>query len=179
MVMAVETRPWTIEDLDRLPDDENTYEVVRGELFVTPPPTDDHQTISARLNSILVPYVTAQGLGYVYHPRGVVQIDGSQVEPDLIVRHPAPPKTPWKSVPLPILIVEVRSPSTWSRDQGPKRSLYMDARIPEYWMVDGETRTIRVSRPNGADVLVQAVLTWNPAGATHPLDIELDEVFGK
>jgi hypothetical protein len=39
MAMAVETMRWTRADLERLPDDENRYEVVRGELFVTPPPS--------------------------------------------------------------------------------------------------------------------------------------------
>jgi hypothetical protein len=30
------TEPWTVEQLDRLPDDGNRYEVLDGELFVTP-----------------------------------------------------------------------------------------------------------------------------------------------
>lgn len=40
------TEPWTLERLDRLPDDENRYELVDGELLVTPPPSDVHEAIA-------------------------------------------------------------------------------------------------------------------------------------
>lgn len=42
-----------------MPDDGNKYELVRGELFVTPLPTDEHETILARLTALLVPFVAA------------------------------------------------------------------------------------------------------------------------
>ena len=57
MHMATATKRWTLEELHSLPDDGNKYELVRGELFVTPPPTDGHETIAARLTEILAPYV--------------------------------------------------------------------------------------------------------------------------
>lgn len=85
------TRPWTLAELHRLPDDGNKYELVRGELFVTPPPSTGHEDILARLSRILDPYVAEQRLGYVYHPRSVMELDGSEVEPDLMVRAPMPP----------------------------------------------------------------------------------------
>jgi Uma2 family endonuclease len=40
MVVAIKTKRWTLAEVHRLPDDGNKYELVRGELFVTPPPTD-------------------------------------------------------------------------------------------------------------------------------------------
>jgi Putative restriction endonuclease len=105
MPMATRTKRWTLEELDRLPEDGNRYELVRGELFVTPAPTDDHETIAARLTRLVDPYVAAHGLGYVYRPRAVVQRKGSQVEPDLMVRAAqTTPRATWKRAPLPILI---------------------------------------------------------------------------
>ena len=86
MLMATQTKRWTLEELHRLPDDGNKYELVRGNLFVTPAPTEAHETILARLTMILVPYVAANELGLVYRPRAVVRFDGSEVEPDLMVR---------------------------------------------------------------------------------------------
>ena len=74
--MATETKQWTLAELHRLPDDGNTYELVRGVLFVTPAPTPPHQTIDARLNALLTPYVIQQRLGYVYHPRAVLVFEG-------------------------------------------------------------------------------------------------------
>jgi hypothetical protein len=62
MHMATNLKRWTLEELHRLPDDGNKYELVRGDLFVTPPPNDGHETILARLTDVLTPYVRAQRL---------------------------------------------------------------------------------------------------------------------
>ena len=90
MVMATETTQWTLEELHRLPDDGNRYELVRGTLFVTPAPSNPHEAISARLTRILDPYAAKHALGDVYRPRAVMLFEGSQVEPDLMVRQPHP-----------------------------------------------------------------------------------------
>ncbi len=63
MHMATKIRPRTLDEVHRLPDDGNKYELVRGELFVTPPPNDDHETVLARLSRIVDPYVEENGLG--------------------------------------------------------------------------------------------------------------------
>ena len=55
MHMAATKNGWTLEQLRSLPDDGNKYELIRGELFVTPPPADDHATIAARLARLLDP----------------------------------------------------------------------------------------------------------------------------
>ena len=182
MRMATIKKRWTLAEVHSLPDDGNKYELVRGELFVTPPPNDPHETIIARLARVLDPYVEAQALGYVYRPRAVVRYDGSEVEPDLMVRqpHPAPTKTDadWNTAPKPILIVEVHSGYTRRRDRVQKRSLYMDAGIAEYWMVDPDLRVITVVRSGREDEVVSEALTWAPAGASEPLTFALTRVFG-
>jgi len=53
--MSSAIKQWTLEEVHSLPDDRNKYELVRGELFVTPPPTYTHETVAARLLRILVP----------------------------------------------------------------------------------------------------------------------------
>jgi Uma2 family endonuclease len=179
MLMAPATKVWTLEELDSLPDDGNTYELVRGELFVTPPPTDDHETIAARLHRILDRYAEEQKLGYVYRPRAVIRYAGSQVEPDLMVRQPSPGrKTEWEQAPAPSLVVEILSPFTRRRDHEQKREFYMnERRVPEYWIVDPESSTIRRIRP-GEDDEVATELDWQPAGASRALTITLADVFG-
>lgn len=167
---------WTLEELHSLPDDGNKYELVRGELFVTPPPTFDHETIGARLAQILTPYVGAHRLGLVYRPRAVLRFEGSEVEPDLMVRHPAP-GADWDRAPVPILVVEILSPSTRRRDREQKRAFYLDAGVAEYWMVDPETRSITVVGTGGRDIVETERLAWAPAGARAPLEIEVAELF--
>ena len=178
MHMATKPKRWTLEEVHSLPDDGNKYELVHGELFVTPAPTSDHETILARLSRVLEPYVAAHDLGLVYHPRAVVRFGNSEVEPDLMVRQPAPrKKTPWNRMPKPILVVEVLSEYTRRRDMVQKRTLYIDGEIAEYWMVDPESQTIVVTRPDGTDLTVRDVLTWHPAGANDPLTVSLAEIF--
>jgi Uma2 family endonuclease len=179
MDMATRTKQWTLEEVHSLPDDGNKYELVRGELFVTPPPSEDHETILARLSRILDPYVAANGLGMVYHPRSVMRYEGSEVEPDLMVRQPRTDKgRDWDEAPTPVLIVEVLSGSTRRRDHVQKRELYLDAGVSEYWIVDPESTSIRVVGPGRADVVITDRLTWSPQGAEHSLIVDFAAVFG-
>lgn len=179
MHMATRTKRWTLEEIHSLPDDGNKYELVRGELFVTPPPSEDHETILARLSRILDPYAAENGLGMVYHPRSVMRFEGSEVEPDLMVRQPRTDKgRDWVHAPTPILIVEVLSGSTRRRDLVQKRDLYLDAGVPEYWIVDPEGASIRVVRARFTDEVVTDRLTWSPGGAPQPLIVDLAAIFG-
>jgi Uma2 family endonuclease len=180
MHMATAIKRWTLEELHSLPDDGNCYELIHGELFVTPPPADRHETIAARLSRILDPYVAAQGLGYVYRPRAVVQTHDSQLEPDLMVRQPqAHPQATWREAPLPALVVEILSPYTRRRNFEQKREFYVAAGIAEYWIVDPDERTIRVIRKDEPDTVAGERLTWSPKGTTAPLTFEVPEVFGE
>jgi Uma2 family endonuclease len=176
--MSSVVKQWTLEELHSLPDDGNKYELVRGELFVTPAPAVSHETVAARLSDILVPYVKEHGVGLVYHPRAVLRFQGSEVEPDLMVRQPPDDDEPWENAPIPTLIVEILSPSTRRRDRLQKRSLYMDAGVSEYWMVDSERREITVVRQAHEDVVARETLSWSPAGAAVELTFELCRVFG-
>lgn len=174
MSVGSRVKAWTLEELHRLPDDGNKYEVVRGELFVTPAPAPKHQRVIARLLVLLVPYVTKEGVGQVHTARAVVRRAGSEVEPDLYVGWIG---ETWEDSPVPILVVEVLSDSTRRRDLGPKRAFYVeDARVAEYWIVDPEAATIRVVRPGRDDAVVSGTMTWHPAGAADPLTFAVTEL---
>jgi Uma2 family endonuclease len=178
MHMATDTKRWTLDEVHSLPDDGNKYELVHGELFVTPPPSDDHETILALLTRALDPYVAANGLGMVYRPRAVVRFEGSEVEPDLMVRARRPKLSKdWDEAPTPILVVEVLSGSTRRRDQVQKRAFYLEVGVAEYWIVDPERREIRVVRRGEDDVVATRELTWSPAGTRAPLVLGVAALF--
>jgi Uma2 family endonuclease len=178
MHMATELKRWTLEELHSLPDDGNKYELIHGELFVTPAPTNDHETILARLTDILSPYVRANGLGRIYHPRAVFRFRGSEVEPDLMVRAEAPGiGNDWERAPLPILIVEVFSPSTFRRDQTFKKDFYEEAQIPEYWMIDPDRLQVTVVRAD-SKTTVKDTFVWHPSGAGESLTVSVASIFG-
>ncbi|MEO8622270.1 MAG: Uma2 family endonuclease, partial [bacterium] len=98
---------------------------------------------------------------------------------DLMVRrlHPAG-SFDWDEALTPSLVVEVISDSTRRRDLGPKRELYLDAGVPEYWVVDPKVKNIRVVRPGEADQLATERLTWSSVGARESLVIEVASIFG-
>lgn len=177
MPMAA-TKVWTLVELDALPEDSNTYELVHGELFVTPAPGPGHENIAARLTAILLPYVLTHGLGLVYSPRGVIQHAGSQVEPDLAVRQLLNPEERRDRAPAPILVVEILSPSDRARIRAAKRAIYAEAGVGEYWIIDPRRRTITIVRSGRPDVTVTDVLVWHPDGAGMPLYVRLTDVFG-
>lgn len=178
MHMAQKARHWTRGDLERLPDDGNRYEVVRGELFVTPAPRPAHDAIVEALASLLEPYVAAESLGHVRRSHPAVIIDDSEVEPDIVVRPTIRPlPETWEEMPAPILLVEVLSESTQRRDRVAKRSLYLDSGVPEYWMVDGERRSITVARARHVDEVARDRVRWHPAKASAPLEIDVAALF--
>lgn len=182
MAVATVAKKWTLEELHSLPEDGNKFEIVRGELFVTPPPSVPHEEVAAILHAILAPYVERERLGRVYRPKAIVRFQGSEVEPDLFVRqrHPNPRRidADWNTAPTPILVVEIASPYTRRRDRAQKRRLYMDAGVAEYWMVDDEERAITVVRHGARDRVERSTLSWRPAAARETLSIDVATVFG-
>lgn len=178
MLMDTVQKQWTLAEVHSLPDDGNQYELVRGELFVTPPPTYNHESIRARLAMIVVPYVTREGLGLTFQGHAVMRHDGSEVGPDLMVRaEHRGPDAGWNNAPVPMLIVEIASPGTRRRDREQKRSLYMEAGVEEYWTIDPERREVTVVRPGAADVVVTGELLSQPRGAEQPLAFDVARLF--
>jgi Uma2 family endonuclease len=178
MSMPSAANSWTIEELHRLPDDGNKYELVNGELFVTPAPNEEHETLAARLTRRLDPYVAAHQLGAVYRPRAIIRYRRSEVEPDLMVRLERIRRAgSWENAPVPLLVVEILSGTTRRRDHVQKRKLYMDAAVAEYWIFDGGTKSVLVVRPDAPDVLQTDTLVWTPANVPEPLTIPLHELF--
>jgi Uma2 family endonuclease len=167
---------WTLAELHRLPDDGNKYELVHGQLFVTPAPTQEHEIVAARLSRVLSRYVEEHGLGIVFHPRAVVRFEGSEVEPDLMVRS-AEITARWEDAPTPMLIVEIVSPTTRRRDYGDKRDFYREVGVADYWIVEARIRSVRVVCPDTDEISTSKTLMWKPKPDIPGLTIDLDEIF--
>jgi Uma2 family endonuclease len=169
---------WTLDALDRLPDDGNRYELLDGELLVTPAPSPAHEFLANELRALLEPYVRRHGLGRVFVPRAVVRASGSELEPDLMVRSvPAVRPDSWEQMPVPLLVAEILSPTTRRRDVVDKRAFYRRCGVSTYWCVDGDARTIRVMRGGAHDLVTASTLTWHPSSASEPLTIDVAQYF--
>lgn len=79
-------REWTVADRDALPDDGHRYEVIDGELFVTPAPAVRHQDAVLQLARFLADYLDRQRVGHVFvAPADVVFSPKRGVQPDVFV----------------------------------------------------------------------------------------------
>ncbi|MFN8572050.1 MAG: Uma2 family endonuclease [Gemmatimonadaceae bacterium] len=174
MVMAHSQHGWTLEMVHALPDDGNRYELIDGELFVTPAPTRRHQRAVSKLARLLEDFAEQQGLEVLFAPLGV-PIAGGEVQPDIVVcpmvRGPQIPDV--VDIAQLVLAVEVLSPGTKHRDRQAKRHLYQSNGVPEYWIVDLDARVVERWRPN--DVAAEVLTTsfeWQPvAGVTLGIDV--------
>jgi Uma2 family endonuclease len=134
--------PFRKADYLALPD-EPRCELLWGHLVVTPTPVARHQLIVVALSRHLYDFALAQGHLLFIAPMDVTLFDHTVLQPDLLLvareRREIAPK--WVDG-APDLVVEVLSPSTGRRDRLVKLALYASAGVPEYWIVDPETRTI-------------------------------------
>ncbi len=181
MEMAIRTRRWTRADLARLPDDGNRYEVLDGELFVTPQAAYAHQSVAMRLMFALQHYCVQLDIGEVVGP-GAVVWEKNELQPDVQIipgRHEPRRETKWDDLPHPILVVEVLSDSTRRRDFGKKRDAYARILIPTYWIVDIEKRAVVVWTAGSPEPeFITDVLRWPPMAGIAPLEIRLAGIFG-
>jgi len=172
---------WTVADRDALPDDGNRYEVIDGELFVSPAPALRHQQAVGVLYRIVADYLDREHVGYVFvAPADVVFSPTRGVQPDVLVLPLANGRRPehFDDVRHVLLAVEVLSPSTARADRVAKRRLYREEKVDEYWIVDLDARTFERSTP--ADPMVEVladVLEWRPADSAAPLSIDLPSYF--
>lgn len=176
-------RVWTREEVLALPDDGNRYELVDGELLVTPSPRMPHQDASSELEAILRHYVNEHGFGKVHRsPADLEFRSGQVVQPDIFVSSLVDGRRArqWSEVEVPLLTVEVLSPKYERHDREVKRVVYQRAGVPTYWIVDLDARAVEVWTPRAKNPLVETKrLTWQPIKAIAPLEIDLVAFFNK
>lgn len=176
-------REWTYAEFARLPDDGNRYEIIDGELEVTPSPQPKHQDLIGALTERLRPFVRQNQLGRIYPgPIDLLFAEGDYLVPDLVfVRQERLDTVTDRGVEsAPDLVVEVLSPSTAMRDRGIKRSRYAHYGVPEYWIIDPDRRFIDVYKLHEhADRPARAVdrLRWQPVEGGPALELDIAELF--
>ena len=172
MVMAeLVERYWTAEDVRALPEDGNRYECIDGVLLVTPSPAWTHAHAVRVLMRLLDGYVRQHGLGALATaPRDVELTTGDVVQPDILVARSTRGQVirEEEDVAGLVLVIEILSPSSASRDRGVKRKYYQRAGVEAYWVVDLDARVIERWTPTAenADVCSEK-LVWMPRGASE------------
>ena len=174
---------WTADRARALPDDGNRYEVLDGELFVTPAPSGDHQFTLKLLYDRLNPYVTTHALGVLlWSPADIEFSPYRLVQPDLFVAPFIDGKRPrqWKDIHRLVLAIEALSPTTAHADRHRKRRIYMEEAVDEYWIVDADARLIERWRKGDArPEMCDESLEWKPRPDLPALVIDLGRYFGE
>jgi len=183
-------RRWTAREVRQLiaesPVATPRYELVDGELLVTPSPNGLHQNAVFLLAKALDNYLSGQRIGRMYvSPFDVELAPELIVQPDVFVVPTDEARRVLREMPVRELLVaaEVLSPSSGRHDRVKKRPHYQ-RHVPEYWMVDLEARLFERWTPNDErpEILVDT-LAWHAPGATEPFSLGLAsyfaEVFGE
>jgi Uma2 family endonuclease len=174
---ATEVRALTAEQPGWWP----RYELIDGDLLVTPAPSMKHARAIGWLHTVLNSYVLPERLGELFlSPSDIGIQTGTIVQPDLFVipRDIAESAKQWPDVTQLMLIVEVTSPSTARYDRGPKRLLYQAAGVNEYWIVDLEARLVERWNPgDDRPEVIRDVVVWRPHRAKEALSLHLADLF--
>jgi len=130
---------WTYEDYAQLPDNIR-YEVIKGDLYMSPAPRPIHQETLSALHVHLWQHVREKGLGKLYFSPIDVNLPNftSPVQPDLLFianEHKEIIKTSTIEG-VPDFIAEVLSPGNLEHDRGTKFHVYAQAGVQEYWIID-------------------------------------------
>ena len=186
MAMPAETaRRWTAREVRELiaaaPLATPRYELVDGELLVTPGPGLFHQRAVAELVAVVLAYLRIEGVGHVITAPADVELEPEFLtQPDVLVV----PITEWRRVtrdgpPIRELLLagEVLSPWSSRHDRVRKRPLYQ-RHVSDYWIVDLDARLFERWTPTDErPALLTHTLVWHPVGAVTPFVLDVPSFF--
>ncbi len=182
MGMSAPRLPTTVDEYFTLPEDGSIRdELLDGVYVVSPEPTVRHQRAAMTLGRLLMPALAeSHHLELFSVPGNIVLGPRTVVEPDVFVIRRPSSNAHWRDVELPLLVVEILSPSTARHDRWTKRRLYQRAGVPQYWIVDLDARLIERWRPeDDRPELLMERIAWKPDDSTAAAEIDLRSYFAE
>ncbi|WP_432627220.1 Uma2 family endonuclease [Brotaphodocola sp.] len=138
---------FTSEDYWNLPEGERA-ELIDGRFYNMAPPSRIHQKISGQIYKIVSNYIDAHhGSCEVYAAPFAVNLDADDknwVEPDISVICDPNKLTDRGCTGAPDLIFEIVSPASRKMDYSLKNTIYSEAGVREYWIVDPAKERVTV-----------------------------------
>lgn len=138
---------YAYQDYLKLPADGNRYEVIEGELIMTPAPYTIHQRVSRKIVYELISFVEKEKIGELYYaPIDVLLSNINVVQPDILfISNQNFHIITEKNIKgTPDLIIEIISPSTGYYDLIAKQELYEKFGVKEYWLVDPKKQRFEI-----------------------------------
>ncbi|HEY8691335.1 MAG TPA: Uma2 family endonuclease [Chloroflexota bacterium] len=181
--MAVIDSRITYELLQQMPEDGKRYELIDGDIFVSPSPIPRHQRTVSNFD-IMLRAVEQRGYGQAFiAPLDVVFDEYNVAEPDalFIVTERLHIITYTNIQGAPDLLVEVLSDGTAHRDVGVKLHMYARFKVPHYWVADAAEQSLQRYELRGERYSELPKLYLDDA-FTCPLfpeiDVRVAELFG-
>lgn len=178
-------RKVSYEEFQTLPrDGSKRFELIEGQVFMTPSPNTAHQRAVARLLRRLSDFADDHDLGEVFlAPYDIVFSKWTALEPDLLFirKERRSIITDANVQGVPDLVIEILSPGNKAYDRETKHRVYEQAGVPEIWYVDPEERSIEIlNLVRGHRYVLTAKLVGNDAIVSKVLpgfSLTLDQVF--
>ncbi len=142
-------RPLTAHDYRELPDAPPYYQLIEGELYMSPSPNWFHQEIVTNLARIFLQYLNQHDIGKIFFaPLDTFLTDLNVYQPDVMfISHERKSILKEDGVDgAPDFVVEILSPRTAKYDRGAKRDIYGRTGVQELWIVDPELKAVQVYR---------------------------------
>lgn len=161
--MAITKTRMTVDEYDRLTEDDPRWtELVDGEIVVNEPRFPHARFQADLIGELAVWRKQGRGRPRAAGPTEVRLTEHDSYGPDLVVVPADPALTDRETLAiLPLICVEIRSPSTWRHDIGLKKAVYEAAGVPELWLVDGVAAEVIVFRRS------------SPASPVYDVSLEL------
>jgi len=137
---------YTYADYEKLPEGA-PYQLIGGELIMTPSPIPYHQMISMKIGYELLKFVEDKKSGIVlYAPLDVYLSETETYQPDIIFisKDRLNIIGEKKIEAAPDLVMEILSPATAYYDLRHKKQVYEKSGVKEYWIVDPMGKSIEV-----------------------------------
>ena len=184
MAMPAAQRRWSAREVRQLiaesPLATPRYELVDGELLVTPSPNEPHQRAVGLLLLALHKWLEHNPIGQAYTSPFDVELEPDTiVQPDVFVLSMREVECVRREMPARELLVaaEVLSPTSSRGDRVTKRTLY-GRRVPEYWIVDLDARIVERWRVHAEQPeVVISTLEWRPTGTAELFFLDLPAYF--
>jgi Uma2 family endonuclease len=181
--MATSPTPvMTVDEYFELPESNSRIdELLDGAYVITPTPAPRHALGVQELGFLLRERLTDPAFEVFPIPGNLVLGPRTVATPDLfVIPRPRSSGVSWREVGRPVLVAEFPDPNTAARDRGVKRLLYQQAGVPEYWIVDLDSRLVERWRPEDErpEVLRES-LSWQPPGSSSSIVLDLSEFFAE
>jgi Uma2 family endonuclease len=148
-MLSTKARPITRHEYALIPVGAPNYQLIEGDLVMSPSPSSFHQDILANLLVIFRSYLREHPVGKIYvAPLDTYLSDINVYQPDLLfVRKESFAIIEEHGIEgAPDLAVEILSKSSSKYDLGPKRSVYARTGVEELWIIDPVKRTLALYR---------------------------------